>query len=176
MSDTPFPCPECGKSDWKADYYEAVSQTIDLFVGDDGKVEFGDYTGGLDSYDDGSTQDEAWVCRGCDHRIVLGEFKFVEEGKPAAYVVSVRHPDYESTFEVIGQPIEFLELDLGGSFDITKWPSELDLKTARDMVEHLRAEVEEAPEALREPLRAAVENALTSFDRDDWRTVLQDAA
>jgi hypothetical protein len=72
-----FPCPSCGGTEWKADYYEAVWQTISLFVGDDGKPVFGDYTGVTGSYDDGSTADEAWVCRSCDHRLELCEFKMV---------------------------------------------------------------------------------------------------
>lgn len=82
----PFPCPECGGvENWKADYYEAVSQTIDLFIGSDGGAEFGDYTGGLENYDDGATEDEAWVCMDCGHRIVHGEFRMlpVGEAEPA---------------------------------------------------------------------------------------------
>jgi hypothetical protein len=81
MSAVPYPCPSCGATDaWVADYYEAVNQTITLFVDDEGEPWFGDYTGVTDSYDDGSTEDECYRCRSCDHTIKLGTFRFVPDG------------------------------------------------------------------------------------------------
>lgn len=72
-----FPCPNCGMSEWKADYYEAVWQTCDLVMGSDGEVEFVEYTGVTGSYDDGSTEDESYRCSSCDHTIKLGAFKML---------------------------------------------------------------------------------------------------
>lgn len=69
-------CPNCGEDAWVADYYEAVYQSITLTVGETGEPEFGEYTGILDNYDDGVTEDEAWRCRGCGYVIQLGTFTF----------------------------------------------------------------------------------------------------
>lgn len=79
----PFPCPNCGSTDdvWKADYYEAVWQSVTILVGEDGKPELFDYTGVTGSYDDGSTEDERYVCRNCEHEIVLGRFEMIPEGE-----------------------------------------------------------------------------------------------
>jgi hypothetical protein len=68
---TPFPCPNCGKSAWKADYYEAVSQHVTVLADEEGKPEVADYDGCTDSYDDGSTDNEQIVCRECGHEVAL---------------------------------------------------------------------------------------------------------
>lgn len=75
----PFPCPNCGESNWKADYYQAVSQGLVLVIGDDGEREYGDYAGDEETYDDGSTEDEALHCRECGHTIPLGVFRMIDE-------------------------------------------------------------------------------------------------
>lgn len=80
----PFLCPACGESDWKAVYYEAVWQTIDLVVGDDGGPEFVDYTGVTGTYDDPSTEDEAWRCSACEHEITLAEILVGENMRAVA--------------------------------------------------------------------------------------------
>lgn len=79
----PFPCPSCGRTDgWRADYYQAVSQGVELVAGKDGEpYPFPtDYRGDEKSYDDGSTENEAYRCA-CGHEIALGEFRLV---RPAA--------------------------------------------------------------------------------------------
>lgn len=81
----PFPCPNCGESNWKADYYQAVSQGVALYVDENGSFEYGDYLGDEDSYDDGSTEDEALRCRSCDHHLVLGVFRLIPEGALAQH-------------------------------------------------------------------------------------------
>jgi hypothetical protein len=77
-----FPCPHCGATEWKADYYEAVWQTISLVVGDDGEPELADYTGVTGTYDDPSTDDEAYRCASCDHTIQLGTFRLLPAELP----------------------------------------------------------------------------------------------
>lgn len=72
----PFACPNCGSTDqWKADYNEAVWQTVTL-ADVDGEPQLIDYTGVTGTYDDGSSQDESYQC-GCGHVIELGRFEFV---------------------------------------------------------------------------------------------------
>lgn len=73
-----FPCPNCGRTDaWRADYYEAVWQTITLERGEGGEPVFGEYDGVTGSYDDGSTEDECWKCGACGHELPLGRFALV---------------------------------------------------------------------------------------------------
>lgn len=71
-----YKCPECGGTEWKADYYQAVWQTVTL-EDNDGAPVFGDYTGVTGSYDDGSTQDEAYRCCSCSHTVELGTFRML---------------------------------------------------------------------------------------------------
>lgn len=78
----PFPCPHCGESDWKADYYQAVNQGIGLIVGEDGMPEEGEYDGCEDTYDDGCSENERYVCNACRHAIVFGEFRFTARQNP----------------------------------------------------------------------------------------------
>ncbi len=74
----PFVCPDCGGTDFKANYYEAVWQSIAV---DDvnGQPEFVDYTGSSGTYDDGSTVDEAIACCSCDWTSYLGTFELLYE-------------------------------------------------------------------------------------------------
>lgn len=72
----PFPCPECGSNDWKADYLDPAWQTVVLVAGDDGGPEIGDYTGTSGYYDD-STPNESYTCRECEHVISLGQHVFI---------------------------------------------------------------------------------------------------
>lgn len=73
----PFECPNCGGTDWTADYYQAVRQGIALVVGADGAPAAEDWCGDEASYDDGDTKVEAYTCDGCHHEIKLGDFTFV---------------------------------------------------------------------------------------------------
>lgn len=85
-----FACPACGEDDaWKADYYEAVWQSIDLLVGANGEPEMGDYTGVTGSYDDGSTLDECYRCGNCDYTIDLGKFEFVPAEDNAIHIAGL---------------------------------------------------------------------------------------
>jgi hypothetical protein len=77
MTSQAFECPECGGTEWKADYYEAVWQTIKLVRGEGGEPEFVDYTGVTGTYDDPSTEDEAYRCRSCEYTITLGTFEML---------------------------------------------------------------------------------------------------
>lgn len=74
----PFPCPNCGGFEWKADYYEAVWQGAVVTFGEGGTPEIIDYDGSTGSYDDGSSDNEALRCLGCDHEIRFGTFRLVE--------------------------------------------------------------------------------------------------
>lgn len=72
-----FVCPSCGRDDeWKADYYEAVWQSVVLVNDSTGQPAAFDYTGLTGSYDDGATENERYVCMGCGHEIVVGEVVF----------------------------------------------------------------------------------------------------
>lgn len=74
----PFPCPGCGATDqWRADYYQAVSQGATVVLGADGEPDLITYSGDEDSYDDGSTENEGIACGGCGHAIVFGRHVFV---------------------------------------------------------------------------------------------------
>ena len=82
-NNTPYPCPKCGATEaWQANYYWAVHQGVTLVYGDDidDIPEVEDYDGCENSYDDGATENEAYVCQRCDYRITLGEFRFIPEG------------------------------------------------------------------------------------------------
>jgi hypothetical protein len=83
----PFPCPNCGASDWKADYYEAVWQTVSLTVGADGEPELGDYLGVTGTYDDPSTEDEFYRCCSCDFVIPLEPVLVGHDASEAARAV-----------------------------------------------------------------------------------------
>jgi len=92
MADLDYPCPNCGATDaWEADYYEAVHQSISLYVSESGEPEFGDYTGAYEAWDDGSTEDERWFCRECEYEIRHGSFRFVPDG---GYVLTI-HSEQE---------------------------------------------------------------------------------
>lgn len=68
---TPFPCPSCGGTDWRADYYTAVSQSVTLLHGPEGQPEVNDWTGVMTEYEDLDTPEDALVCAECDDRIDL---------------------------------------------------------------------------------------------------------
>ena len=73
MTEIPKTCPHCGSPKLRADYYEAVSQGIEF--DDEGNY---DYDGSLDSYDDGSTEDECIRCADCHEEVeVFGSFRLV---------------------------------------------------------------------------------------------------
>lgn len=67
-------CPHCNyEGEMRADYLEAVWQTVD------GDVDDYDYTGVLGHYDDGSTQDECLRCPSCFEEVVtFGTHVFIE--------------------------------------------------------------------------------------------------
>lgn len=95
-----FQCPGCGCSDaWKADYYEAVWQGVELLVGPDGQPEPFEYDGLTGSYDDGATENDRYVCQRCGHEIVAGAFVFFPADAPrtmtAKQAVSILFPPGE---------------------------------------------------------------------------------
>lgn len=73
MTDT-FACPNCGGTEWKADYYEAVWQSVAVVANanGDGTPVIADYTGVTGSYDDGSTENEALRCCSCEYTVPIG--------------------------------------------------------------------------------------------------------
>ena len=71
-------CPHCGQEGHLvSDYYEAVNQSIE--VDEEGNW---DYTGTLDTYDDGSTSDECIRCSFCGEEVeTFGSYTFIPEGE-----------------------------------------------------------------------------------------------
>ena len=67
----PFPCPECSKSDWRLDYYEAAYQGVTVLIGKDGKPDVDDYPGDQYGHYDDSGLDEYLRCNNCEHEIPL---------------------------------------------------------------------------------------------------------
>jgi hypothetical protein len=70
----PFPCPNCGESDWDAHYKVPESQGIALIVGKDGELDYDDsgegrYDGVTRSYD--PDEDEYYQCHGCGQMVDL---------------------------------------------------------------------------------------------------------
>jgi predicted RNA-binding Zn-ribbon protein involved in translation (DUF1610 family) len=74
-----YPCPECGRLEWRADYYQAVHQGVVLRRDPDGAFAVEDYQGDEQSYDDGASENEMYRCSNCGHEIHLGTFRFVPE-------------------------------------------------------------------------------------------------
>ena len=75
-----YPCPQCGRLEWRADYYQAVHQGVVLRRGTEGEPpQVDDYRGDEDSYDDGATPNERLFCSNCEYEIHLGTFKLVED-------------------------------------------------------------------------------------------------
>lgn len=70
----PFPCPNCGESEWDAHYKVPESQGIALIVGKDGELDYDDsgegrYDGVTHSYD--PDDDEYYQCHACGQTITL---------------------------------------------------------------------------------------------------------
>lgn len=77
--DIPLLCPQCGagRENFVADYYESVRQGIYVTEEEGGAY---DYDGAYESYDDGSTGDEAIRCTSCWNEIVVfGHFEMLTE-------------------------------------------------------------------------------------------------
>jgi hypothetical protein len=91
---TPYVCPTCGADEWKADYLEAVWQTISMVVGPDGTPEISTYTGVTGHYDDGSSEDECYRCSRCDYTIELGKFVFVPADPEPTVIVVLPPPGH----------------------------------------------------------------------------------
>lgn len=66
----PFPCPNCGATDqWVAHYKTPESQGVELFLGEDGTPEPGDYDGITESYD--PDDNEYYQCDACSTYVSL---------------------------------------------------------------------------------------------------------
>lgn len=71
----PFACPNCGGTEWTAHYMVPESQGVELFLGEDGKPESGDYDGATKSYDAGA--DDFYECGPCG-TFIDGDGKLAE--------------------------------------------------------------------------------------------------
>jgi len=79
----PYVCPQCGETDnWRAEYYQAVSQGVEVEMVD-GEPRVVDYTGDEESFDDGSTDNDALRCESCGFRIELGTFVMLTDDELA---------------------------------------------------------------------------------------------
>jgi hypothetical protein len=94
----PYRCPDCGESQWKADYYNAVGQGVRLLTGENGEPVDDDYLGDEEAYDDGGTETERYVCLCCYHEIVFGEFRFIPTDQAA--VLRQREVDSEALTKI----------------------------------------------------------------------------
>src|ERR1043165_1663474 len=114
-----YACPNCGETDaWKADYYEAVGQSITLYVGDNGEPEFGDYTGVMTDYSDSRTEDEAWRCGSCDYTIEHAQFVMVPK---AGYVLVIPSKQELSALRAaLKRRIAALENEFSGRSDLVE--------------------------------------------------------
>lgn len=72
-----FSCPNCGESEWRAEYYQLVSQDVTLVADEDGQPDAADYGGDEEAYDESCTPNERYVCQACEHQLVLGVFQLV---------------------------------------------------------------------------------------------------
>lgn len=77
----PFKCPNCEGENFKADYYNLVSQSVKLVIGEDNMAEPepDDMSWGGDesAYDDACTDNDRLSCIDCGWERVLGYFTFV---------------------------------------------------------------------------------------------------
>lgn len=83
---TPFECPNCGGNSFRADYYQSVSQGCTLVKEADGTIRAEDWNGDEDTYDDGCTQDDRYLCADCGWTLTVGDWTFTER-EPDAYKV-----------------------------------------------------------------------------------------
>lgn len=77
-----YACPECGSTEWIAEYYQAVTQGCSLVMGENGILDAEDYDGCEDSCDDGGTENDAYKCSNCNYRFLVGRFRFIPFKKP----------------------------------------------------------------------------------------------
>jgi hypothetical protein len=80
-----FPCPKCGASDWQANYMVPASQSIELFLGANGEIEFGEYGGDEEYFD--ADSDTSYTCRHC-YAEIDPDGKLIAEVSPEATVPS----------------------------------------------------------------------------------------
>lgn len=78
-------CPNCGSSDnFSADYYQAVRQGCNLYVSEDGSIHADDWSGDEQSYDDGCTENDRFVCQDCLWEVTVADWTF-KEREPKDY-------------------------------------------------------------------------------------------
>ena len=87
----PFPCPKCGASNWRLEYYESAYQTAEVELGENGKPVIVDCPAGDDygNYDSPGL-DEALRCRNCDTTIDLADVRELPLGRYEALVAALR--------------------------------------------------------------------------------------
>jgi len=70
-----FFCPRCGASNWKACYYNAVSQGCTVVIGPDDEPVVTDYDGD-EEFNEATANESLW-CRNCDYEYPLGIFRLL---------------------------------------------------------------------------------------------------
>lgn len=75
QTDKPFLCPRCGESNWKACYYNAVTQGCTVVYDAEGQPVVTEYSGD-ENYNE-STENESLWCRTCDFEYPLGIFQLL---------------------------------------------------------------------------------------------------
>lgn len=117
----PFKCPECDGTQFHADYWEGVWQTVYVVVGENGEPEVADYMGGGGDYVDANSEDERIKCASCEWFATLGAFEMLPVGGLPAAFQTVREwaranvgewNAYEATEDVLGQLAKLLGVEL----------------------------------------------------------------